>query len=616
MDKQSLPWVTKLSYGVGHVFNDLCASMWFTYLLIYYEKVLLFSSTMAGLVLLVGQVADGISTPIVGIFSDKENKIGLCARYGRRKVWHLLGTLLVFLSFPFIFNSCLGCQDADMWAQFAYYCFFVCVFQFGWACVQISHLALIPDLTYKKHQRTELNSIRYAFTVLANLSVFTITFVVLNTSANPPGPIGTNSTASTTMVPVTDASDSLTSTLSGEVDYSHDDTNSIGPEDTTKFRNIALICCVVGAVFSFVFHAGVTEPTFVSHKTKTKLALEKNQTSNKAMKKIDWFKELPFYQVALLYMATRLYVNLYQVYIPLYVQDTLLLSETFVATVPFAMYLAGFVGSLIMKEINKKIGRKGTFTLGCCVGLTGCLWVWCGKGGYFNQWGVFLVAALLGIGGSTLLITSLSITADLIGENVEGGAFVYGFMSLVDKISNGIIIMAIQNSDPDESWYYRSVIAFACGSACLLGILVIISLRKVKVGQRKGASQVLDILAESDDSRSSVEGIDNPVICVISEDKLSPAVGSPKVCQLRAQGTRTSCQCDICSLCHQGTLNSISGSNNNHYAGHLSVNDLSTSTNHIDDNLGVPQLPTHDTPSMCHPGAADVLKVSHSKVEE
>ncbi|KAK3865734.1 hypothetical protein Pcinc_028669 [Petrolisthes cinctipes] len=89
--KSFLPWSTKISYGVGHVFNDLCASMWFTYLLIFYQNVLLFDSRLSGLLLLVGQVADGLSTPVVGIFSDKENKLPLCARYGRRKVWHLLG---------------------------------------------------------------------------------------------------------------------------------------------------------------------------------------------------------------------------------------------------------------------------------------------------------------------------------------------------------------------------------------------------------------------------------------------------------------------------------------------------------------------------------------------
>ena len=32
-------------------------------------------------------------------------------------------------------------------AQMVYYSAFIVVFQFGWACVQISHLALITDLT-------------------------------------------------------------------------------------------------------------------------------------------------------------------------------------------------------------------------------------------------------------------------------------------------------------------------------------------------------------------------------------------------------------------------------------------------------------------------------------
>lgn len=42
----------------------------------------------------------------------------------------------------------------------------------------------------------------------------------------------------------------------------------------------------------------------------------------------------------------------------MYVQYSLNLSKTAIATVPFAIYLAGFAGSLVMKKINKIIGRK------------------------------------------------------------------------------------------------------------------------------------------------------------------------------------------------------------------------------------------------------------------
>ncbi len=59
-----------------------------------------------------------------------------------------------------------------------------------------------------------------------------------------------------------------------------------------------------------------------------------------------------------------------------------------------------------------------------------------------------IASALLGSGGSTILITSLSMTADLIGDNTNSGAFVYGAMSFSDKLSNGIVIALLQQFSP------------------------------------------------------------------------------------------------------------------------------------------------------------------------
>ena len=51
--------------------------------------------------------------------------------------------------------------------------------------------------------------------------------------------------------------------------------------------------------------------------------------------------------------------------------------------------------------------------------------------------GIFVIAALVGAGGSAMLICSLSIIAELVGDNAESGAFVYGLMSFTDKLSTG-----------------------------------------------------------------------------------------------------------------------------------------------------------------------------------
>lgn len=128
----------KFAYSVGHVLNDLAASMWFSYLLVFYHRVVNFGNASAGYLLLIGQVADALSTTFVGFESDRA-RTGLF-RYGRRKTWHLIGVISVLGSFPFCFNLCVGCAYSDLWAQFIYYAMFIIIFQFGWSCSQITHL--------------------------------------------------------------------------------------------------------------------------------------------------------------------------------------------------------------------------------------------------------------------------------------------------------------------------------------------------------------------------------------------------------------------------------------------------------------------------------------------
>ena len=148
---------TIFSYGIGHVLNDLCASMWFSYLLIFFHKVVIFNNIDAGIFLLVGQIADGLATPIIGVQSDKTANV----KYGKRKIWHLGGTLAVALSFPFIFDLCIyQCANNPRWSLFVYYIPFIVIFQCGWASTQISHLALIPDLASTTNEKVLLNALR------------------------------------------------------------------------------------------------------------------------------------------------------------------------------------------------------------------------------------------------------------------------------------------------------------------------------------------------------------------------------------------------------------------------------------------------------------------------
>ncbi|KAF2345957.1 Major facilitator superfamily domain, partial [Trinorchestia longiramus] len=424
--------LSKFGYGVGHVLNDLCSSLWFTYLLIFLNKVERFPNTLAGAVLLIGQVADGISTPFVGTQADRTDDTAFCMKYGRRKTWHLAGTIFVAAAFPFIFMGCLGCGLTEAGYQVLYLAPFVVIFQFGWAAVQISHLALIPSLTSEPHERTELNAIRYAFTVFSNITVYLITWLALGLQS-------------------TSAADSV-----------------IGPDDAATFKMIVGSVLSVGLVFSVIFHGAVKEHNYYSayvpitssddgdddflHSRSVSSQSSVNSQHYAAtvlhMSPIDWFKKKQFYLVAVLYMCTRLFCNLSQAYMPIYLQDTLVLSPQSVAYIPLTMYVAGFITTTSIKPINVRFGRKVSYLLGSLLGLSACIWINFGAGPVYSKYMVYPMAALLGAGSSTMLVTSLSITADLIGNNVESGAFVYGAMSFTDKLSNGVAIMIIQYFSP------------------------------------------------------------------------------------------------------------------------------------------------------------------------
>ncbi|NXK12476.1 MFS12 protein, partial [Herpetotheres cachinnans] len=327
------------------------------------------------------------------------------------------GTTCVLVSFPFIFNPCLGCKEnTPQWAAFIYYLPFIIIFQFGWAATQISHLSLIPELVTSDHEKVELTAFRYAFTVMANITVYGLAWLLLNFQVDQP-----------------------------------DHTEHLGIQDVPIFRNLSLIVVGLGAVFSLIFHLGTKEkpypPGSLPQLEESTPLLQKEPASSTHPLLIwkDWLLEPAFYQVAMLYMSTRLIVNLSQTYIAMYLTNSLLLPKKYIATIPLVMYISGFLSSFLMKPVNKWMGRNLTYFVGILVILAFASWVTLAR-----QMGaeIYGAAVLLGAGSATILVTSLSMTADLIGTNTHSGAFVYGAMSFTDKMANGLAVMVIQNLHP------------------------------------------------------------------------------------------------------------------------------------------------------------------------
>ncbi|GMR61793.1 hypothetical protein PMAYCL1PPCAC_31988 [Pristionchus mayeri] len=463
LSEQDISLGPKLCYGFGHFYNDLCASMWFTYLMIFLEKVIKLQAAQAGFLMLIGQVVDAISTPLVGIASDSSALPKFFTRIGRRVSWHLIGTILVTLSFPFIFNTCLLCDETtNEWLHVLWFIPFISLFQFGWASVQISHLALIPDLSHVDSSRRTMNSLRYGGTVLANLAVFGLLLYLL----------GNCSSAG----------------------------SMIDAHDLGHFRLAGFIVVGVGLLSCIPFYVGTREPEpQFSYSRPNSTTSHASQLSR--MHWTSWFGHIQFYQIALLYMLSRLYMNISQVYMPFYLTIVQDYNKTFVATIPMVSFISSFFVSTILSipTFNKRLNKKVLYVFALVVGIGNCICM----NFALQGWKIYAVAAVLGISQSILLVTSLDITADLINKNTESGAFVYGAMSLFDKLANGIAYQIIELLNPNcddahhESCaiFYRSVMVYVPTICLIASFLVLLSLIPAEIGARGRRLRHEDVLS-------------------------------------------------------------------------------------------------------------------------
>ncbi|KAF4323931.1 hypothetical protein BBO99_00002350 [Phytophthora kernoviae] len=438
----SIKWtpVRFLAYGVGHVLNDMCASTWFSYLLVFLLHAVQMSPVDSAIVMFCGQIADGVATPLVGVLSDRSAGLPVIG-LGRRKTWLAGGALLVVLCFFFVFAAC-----APEWFSTApsrtvllvYYSTAASIFNIGWAAVQVSHMAMVPELSKDDDVRFEPFGVPDAekFTLLAYTSlavggICTVVFMV----GTPEKLTVTKEEMQTTAGAITQ------SPLMADL-------RDRGPS-------------------SLPFEGSMDVP-----------AVEVVETSSDHMMWSCWFRVGMFYEVGMVYMCTRLVVNITQVFISFYLIVTLQMSATSIAIVPLLVYLSGFLATFFLRYLNEALGRTGSFALGAGLIVVALVL------SYFLTpetaiW-IYPFSIVLGMGNSIIMVTSVCLEGDLVGNNIESGAFVYGAMSFTDKISNGIAILFIQNERqklqdfPEEDGeFLRQVYCILPSLAALLGLCTV-----------------------------------------------------------------------------------------------------------------------------------------------
>ncbi|KAL1535893.1 major facilitator superfamily domain-containing protein 12-like [Salvia divinorum] len=396
-------------YGVGHMLNDITSACWFTYLLVFMTDIGL-SPSDAAIVMLSGQIADGFMTVFSGELID---------RYGSFKLWHAAGSLLVA-------------------ASFLHYSVFAAIFNIGWAATQISHMSMVNCITLNSTSRVVMTSCRNAFTMVANLSLYAVAFVVFKFN---------------------------TRRSIIEVEY--------------QYRWIAYASIFIGCCFVGIFYLGTAEPRL------------KREAGEKGYARISWtywFRKLLYHQVALVYVLTRLVTNVSQAFLAFYVVNELKMDQSSKALVPAVIYVYSFVTSIILQEMAWSSHRlKVAYSAG------GLLWMISGVAVLFLPSSMknfmYLISVVIGVANALMMVSGMSMQSFLVGGDLNGCAFVYGSLSFLDKIICGIaltVLESYQSSTPNEVQKDNPIFALSAtryglglvpAVSALAGVLVTLSMK-------------------------------------------------------------------------------------------------------------------------------------------
>ncbi|XP_017878226.1 major facilitator superfamily domain-containing protein 12-like [Ceratina calcarata] len=422
--------LTKIAYALGHIFNDLTAAMWFSYTLIYFQRVALLEPITAGSLLLLGQIVDALMTPVFGVLVD---------RYLRKKIWHIIGSVMVTLSFPIIFG---GFAQPSSTAVMLLYISSITVFQIGWAAVQISHLSMIPALTNSLLARADLTAIRYSAQVGAAIAVFVVAWIVLPTNEEA--------------------------------------VVRLDRQDSYKFRNIVLTLTAIGLATTVLFHVFLKADLLENFDlNKGNVEEARRLINNSQNDRSSWLGTTILLRVAMLYVASRLFITLATVYLPLYIEETDVDGKEALATVPLVSYTSSFVAALLLKYINKSCGTKICYLLGTLIGiLSGVVTEYGGNSAII----IYVVAILIGSGSSITMITALSVTAEIIGPRTERSAIVYSIVTFLDKVVTGLVVIFIEKwrcMEPELCpSYNRDTLALVCVLSMSIGLVTLLSISR------------------------------------------------------------------------------------------------------------------------------------------
>lgn len=388
---------TKLAYGAGDMGTAVSINIIGFFLSFFLTNVAGLSPIWASNIRLVSGIWDAVIDPVVGVLSDKTN-----SRWGRRHPWMLFGALplgiFFFLQWFVPHFGAIGSAGQQQ-GLFLYYLVISVGFNSCFTVVNLPYTALTAELTQDYNERTNLNSVRFAFSIGGSILSLVLAQVIFSGFNNDKG---------------------------------------------KQFLVLGVICAVLTVLPAYVSVWGTRDRVKTIEQKRTQAHPPESLPFWEQLKIV--FSNQPFLFVTGIYLFSWLGVQITQTVIVYYVVSWMRLPQAASAQVALCVQVTALVMLSVWSRISQRVGKKAVYFMGMS------LWIIAQAGLFFLQPGqvglMYAIAVLAGFGVSTAYLIPWSMMPDVIeldelrtGQRREG--IFYGFITLLQKagISIGLFLV-------------------------------------------------------------------------------------------------------------------------------------------------------------------------------
>ena len=152
----------RFAYGLGNTFQDLSLQLFSSFRLVLFMNVLGLSAENSGWLILQKQLVHTILAPVCAILVDRVHIPLVSRKLGKKKTWHLIGTVLHAVVVPLFFAAHYVIpSERSETKMMIFFGILNVISGFSNTILEISHLSLVSVIAKDQIEAVELSAIRF-----------------------------------------------------------------------------------------------------------------------------------------------------------------------------------------------------------------------------------------------------------------------------------------------------------------------------------------------------------------------------------------------------------------------------------------------------------------------